>query len=40
MAYTHSSVLKTIEEIFGLPILAKVAGDDDLSAFFIGGALP
>jgi hypothetical protein len=32
--YTHSSLLKTVEELLGLPILPAVAGANDLSDLF------
>ena len=32
--YTHSSLLKTVEELLGLPILPTVAGANDLSDLF------
>ncbi len=34
VAYTHSSVVKSIEEIFGLPVLAAASGASDLSDLF------
>jgi phosphatidylinositol-3-phosphatase len=37
---THSSLLRTIEELFGLPILPTVAGASDLADLFVGGRLP
>jgi hypothetical protein len=40
MMYTHSSVLKTVEEMLGLPILPTVAGVDDLSDLFVAGRVP
>ena len=38
--YTHSSVLKTVERILGLPTLAAVDAAADLSDLFVPGALP
>lgn len=38
--YTHSSVLKTVERILGLPALPTVASAADLSDLFVPGALP
>jgi len=38
--YTHSSVLKTVEEILGLPILPTVTAAEDLSDLLQPGALP
>jgi len=34
VAYTHSSLTKTVEEIFGLPILPTVAGANDFGDLF------
>ena len=33
-AYTHSSMLRTVEEIFGVPLLRDAKNATDLSAFF------
>ncbi len=38
--FTHSSLTKTVEEIFGLPILPTVAAANDFSDLFQAGALP
>jgi len=38
--YTHSSLLKTVEEMFGLPILPTVATAGDLSDLFVSGGVP
>jgi acid phosphatase len=38
--YTHGSLTKSVEEIFGLPILPTVAGENDLADLFTPGALP
>jgi len=38
--YTHGSVLKTVEEMLGLPVLPTVAGVDDLSDLFASGRVP
>ena len=38
--FTHSSLTKTVEEIFGLPILPTVASSSDLSDLFQPGTLP
>jgi len=38
--YTHSSQLKTVELILGLPVLPTVASANDLSDLFKPGALP
>jgi hypothetical protein len=37
--FTHSSLTKTVEEIFDLPILPTVAGSNDLSDLFKTGTL-
>jgi acid phosphatase len=38
--YTHRSLIKSVERIFGLPLLAKVAGDDDFADLFESGRFP
>ncbi|BCG73358.1 acid phosphatase [Mesorhizobium sp. 113-1-2] len=38
--YNHGSMLKSIEEIFGLPILASVTSNNDLSDLFKPGSFP
>ncbi len=40
VSYTHSSLLKSVEEILGLPILAKVASANNLSDLFQEGHYP
>ena len=40
VAFTHSSLVKTIEEIFGLPILSTVAGATDFADLFQPGTFP
>ena len=40
VAFTHSSLVKTVEEIFGLPILPTVAGANDFADMFQPGTLP
>jgi hypothetical protein len=40
VAYTHSSLLKSVEEIFRLPVLPTVAGASDLSDLFQPGFFP
>ena len=40
VGFTHSSLLKTVEEIFGLPILPTVAGANDFADLFQPGTLP
>jgi hypothetical protein len=39
-AYTHSSLLKTTEEIFNLPVQSNVSSARDFSAFFNTGKFP
>lgn len=40
VAYSHGSVLKTVERILGLPVLASVTDVNDLSDMFKPGVLP
>jgi hypothetical protein len=40
VGFTHSSLVKTVEEIFGLPILPTVAGANDFADLFQPGTLP
>ena len=40
VTYTHSSVLKTVEEMLGLLILPTVTNVDDLSDLFVSGRVP
>jgi hypothetical protein len=40
VAYTHSSLTKSAEEIFGLPILPTVAGASDFKDLFQPGFFP
>jgi hypothetical protein len=40
VAYTHSSLTKSVEEIFGLPVLPAVAGATDLADLFQPGFFP
>ncbi len=40
VAYTHSSQLKSIEEILGLPVLAKVTSANDFADMFQPGMFP
>lgn len=40
VSYTHSSVLKTVEEILGVPLLPTVASANDLGDLLMPGALP
>lgn len=39
-AYMHGSLLKSVERILGLPVLARVAGDNDFSDLFEPGKFP
>lgn len=39
-AFNHRSVVKSVEEVLGLPLLATVAGAHDLSPLFNAGAFP
>ena len=40
VSYTHSSIVKSVEEILGLPILSKVSGSNDLADLFNAGFFP
>jgi phosphatidylinositol-3-phosphatase len=40
VAFTHSSLVKTVEKIFGLPILPTVASANDFADLFQPGTLP
>jgi hypothetical protein len=40
VSYTHSSMLKSIEAILGLPTLSKVSSANDLSDLFVAGQYP
>jgi phosphatidylinositol-3-phosphatase len=40
VSYSHSSFLKSVEEIFGLPILPTVAGANDLADLFQPATFP
>jgi hypothetical protein len=40
VGFTHSSVVKTVEEIFGLPVLSTVAGANDFADLFKPGMFP
>jgi hypothetical protein len=40
VAYNHGSLTRTVEEVFGLPILPTVAGVNDLGDLFQPGAFP
>lgn len=38
--YTHGSVVRTVEQIFGLPVLATVSKDSTFSDLFEAGTIP
>jgi hypothetical protein len=38
--YDHGSILRSVEEMLGLPVLPAVASTPDLADLFAGGALP
>lgn len=40
VAYDHGSIIKSVEEIFSLPILSKVSGVNDLADLFAAGFFP
>jgi hypothetical protein len=40
VAYTHSSFTKSIDEVFGLPILSTVTGANDLGDLFQPATFP
>jgi len=40
VTYSHRSLAKSIERIFGLPILPKVASDNDFADLFMNGGFP
>jgi hypothetical protein len=40
VSYTHSSIIKSVEEILGLPILSKVSTANDLADLFNAGFFP
>ena len=40
VAYTHSSFTKSVDEIFGLPVLSTVTGANDLGDLFQPGMFP
>jgi hypothetical protein len=40
VAYTHSALTKSVDEIFGLPVLSTVAGANDLADLFQPGMFP
>jgi len=38
--YTHGSLLKSLEEIFGVPVLSRVASENDFADLFRAGSFP
>ena len=38
--YDHGSIIKTVEKIFGLPVLEAVKGSRDLGELFVDGTMP
>ena len=38
--YSHSSLLKSVEEMFGVPVLATVTGKNDFADMFVAGTFP
>ncbi len=40
VTYDHGSIVKSVEEVFGLPILSTVSGKNDLSDLFNAGFFP
>jgi hypothetical protein len=40
VTYTHSSLTRSVEEIFGLPLLPTVAGASDFADLFVAGFFP
>ena len=40
VAYNHGSLVKSVEEIFNLPVLPAVAKNNDLADLFKPGAFP
>jgi len=40
VSYNHGSIIKSVEEIFNLPILSSVSGNNDLSELFKAGFFP
>jgi phosphatidylinositol-3-phosphatase len=39
LAYDHGSMIKSVEKIFGLPVLEAVKGSRDLGELFENGSL-
>jgi hypothetical protein len=40
VTYTHSSIIKSVEEILRLPVLSTVASANDLADLFVAGFYP
>jgi len=40
VTYMHGSLLKSVEKILGLPVLARVSGDNDFGDLFEAGKFP
>ncbi|MFL6263484.1 MAG: alkaline phosphatase family protein [Thermoanaerobaculia bacterium] len=40
VSYDHGSIIKSVEEIFGLPLLSTVSGKNDLADLFNAGFFP
>ena len=40
VSYTHSSIVKSVEQILGLPILSTVSGSNDFADLFNAGFFP
>lgn len=40
LRYTHGSIIKSVEQILGLPTLSKVSGDNTFADFFNAGFFP
>jgi hypothetical protein len=40
VSYTHSSIIKSVERIFGLPTLSTVSGNNDLADLYNSGFFP
>jgi phospholipase C len=38
--YTHGSLLKSVEKILGVPVIARVAGENDFADLFVDGSFP
>ncbi|HSU83850.1 MAG TPA: alkaline phosphatase family protein, partial [Thermoanaerobaculia bacterium] len=40
VTYDHGSIIKSVEEVFGLPLLSTVSGKNDLADLFNAGFFP